>query len=903
MSETEEEKESGQIANLKEAIKWYRRENINLIPLQHRDKKPVESWKRFQTEKITDIEIEKWFLGTEQHNVGAVCGTISDNLFVIDCDSTEIFDKFFPKKDGLTYVITGRGAHVYFKADTAIKPLKCFDDKGREIITLKSEGGYVVGIGSTHPNGSIYTLSNSGEIPRLKGNVREDMKKRAIGIGLNFGNAEAGSEVIDTAEILLGSVRGSQDTSILHLSHYLRRQGATFEEALSILEMWNKRNNPIIPELEIYTKLKNHYALPEPFSFFYKTNPAKISIQPDLSLQRTESVISVSAYDLMDTDANGKQTINKDRVCDFIEANYSFKGVIDTEQLLFYRDGIYFPAQGELDRILQRIFGADATIRFKAEMKKQIQDRNPIERSEMDADKTYLPVENGLLNLKTYVLEPFTPDRLYTSGIPVMYIPEATAPDFLTFINQVVSKEDVLLLQEWTGYCLWRGYPNAKALFLIGNGGNGKGVLTEVLTAFLGNDNVSALPLTEMDGHHRFSTFSLYGKLMNISAEPPTDKALETSLFKLITGNSAVEAEQKGVQTRLKFRNFAKLVVEANTVPQILDTKEALWDRIIAVEFPHVFRGGVNEILNLGEELSTPKNLSGVLVWALAGLARLRSNNFRFTLSRAQESKKTEMQIVTNPLLAFQNQWLTFSRKLEISKQTVYDAYDLFCVVNEIPTFNKGIISKGILKDRRISVQRIRENGLRLRIFTGCSLSNTVIAAYGRYRGRPLKSGEIDDIENPEEEVEIRTCDLEEYMVEYLEPMEEVQEPIDDKLIIFNSADLIELYKQQAADGVVKHIGPQAYEPEVKAQVKQPKNLEALSLKALSPLQEGQCERCGKTGFLTHELFDESGTKSLVCKGCSVEIEIEIGKEQPVVFGTTLDERRTQLKEEEGEKK
>ena len=887
-----------------EAIEFYKGEGIRYFPLQPQEKRPVNKWKEYKDKWMTPEEIQHYFVNNS-YNLGIICSLESNGFFCLDFDDPQLFSRYFPeeKRKGLVIVKSNRGFHVYFRSEKEINTLKCFNDSGQEALTLKGQNTYMVAVGSTHPNGTKYEFVSRGEIPLLSGNVREDIKKRSLEIGLSFGSQEKGSEIIDLALLLKGVARGGQDNAIMWISHYLRRQGAGYEEAFTVLQKWNINNSPSIPERELYEKLNNHYNLPEPYSFFYKTNPVKISIQSDLTLQRTESLISISAQDLMDEDAKGRQTINKDRVCDFIEANYSFKGVIDTEQLLFYRDGIYFPAQGELDRILQRIFGADATIRFKAEMKKQIQDRNPIERSEMDADKTYLPVENGLLNLKTYVLEPFTPDRLYTSGIPVMYIPEATAPDFLTFINQVVSKEDVLLLQEWAGYCLYRGYPNAKALFLIGNGGNGKGVLTEVLTAFLGNDNVSALPLTEMDGHHRFSTFSLYGKLMNISAEPPTDKALETSLFKLITGNSAVEAEQKGVQPRLKFRNFAKLVIEANTVPQILDTKEALWDRIIAVEFPHVFRGGVNEILNLGEELSIPKNLSGVLVWALAGLARLRLNNFRFTLSRAQESKKTEMQIVTNPLLAFQNQWLTFSRKLEISKQTVYDAYDLFCAVNEIPTFNKGIISKGILKDRRISVQRIRENGLRLRIFTGCSLSNTVIAAYGRYRGRPLKSGEIDDIENPEEEVEIRTCDLEEYMVEYLEPMEEVQEPIDDKLIIFNSADLIELYKQQAVDGMVKHIGPQAYEPEVKVQVKQPRNLEALSLKTLSPLQEGQCERCGKTGFLTHELFDESGTKSLVCKGCSVEIEIEIGKEQPVIFGTTLDERRTQLKEEEGEKK
>jgi hypothetical protein len=217
--------------------------------------------------------------------------------------------------------------------------------------------------------------------------------------------------------------------------------------------------------------------------------------------------------------------------------------------------------------------------------------------------------------------------------------------------------------------------------------------------------------------------------------------------------------------------------------------------------------------------------------------------------------------------------------------------------VNEIPSSNKGIISKAILKDRRITALRIRENGLRLRIFTGCGLAKTIVCAYGRYRDRPLKPGELENMENPEEEVEVRTCDLQDYLMQYLDPSEEVQEPIGDKLIIFNSIDLIELYKQQVAEGEVKHLGPQATEarnevPENPAQKVQP-----LTLTPLSPLDEGQCERCGKTGFLSHGLLDETGTKMLICKTCSVEIEAEMGKEQPVEFGTTLEERRTKLKE------
>jgi transcription elongation factor Elf1 len=70
-------------------------------------------------------------------------------------------------------------------------------------------------------------------------------------------------------------------------------------------------------------------------------------------------------------------------------------------------------------------------------------------------------------------------------------------------------------------------------------------------------------------------------------------------------------------------------------------------------------------------------------------------------------------------------------------------------------------------------------------------------------------------------------------------------------------------------------------------------------LKPVSPLEEGICERCGNQSFLTHKLTDEEGKEALVCIKCNKELEAEIGKLAPRVFGTTLEERRTAFKKEE----
>jgi len=188
---------------------YYKTEKLNLIPLIHGDKKPVREWKEYQQRKITKEEIDTFFL-RNTHNVGVVCGAISDNLYVIDFDTEEVFKRFFAKVDGLTVVKTGRGYHVYFKAETPVKTLKIHDSEGREIATLKGEGSYVVAPPSLHPSGTPYEFVQRGEIPRKKGDVRQQVKERAIELGLTVPK-----DKIDIETLLKGVPAGNRDNSLM----------------------------------------------------------------------------------------------------------------------------------------------------------------------------------------------------------------------------------------------------------------------------------------------------------------------------------------------------------------------------------------------------------------------------------------------------------------------------------------------------------------------------------------------------------------------------------------------------------------------------------------------------------------------------------------------------------------
>jgi hypothetical protein len=258
------------------------------------------------------------------------------------------------------------------------------------------------------------------------------------------------------------------------------------------------------------------------------------------------------------------------------------------------------------------------------------------------------------------------------------------------------------------------------------------------------------------------------------------------------------------------------------------------------------------------------------------------------------------MQIQSNPIAAFKDNWLSFSRHAETPAVTIYDAYNLFGILNGTEPLFKTVVSKALQEDTRITLHRVRREGSRPYVFQGCELSSKIICAYGWHDGRPLKLGEFDELKDGEK-VEVRTCSLCDYCLQYPEPVEEIQVVIGKKLVIFNTPGLVPLYKKQLKDGTIKHRGPDELIYEKEDGDAPNKSKAPLFLTPLSPLEEGLCERCGKRTFLTHKMTDEKGIEILVCKMCSVEFEAEIGKLAPAVFGTTLDERRAKIKGEEKE--
>ena len=306
-------------------------------------------------------------------------------------------------------------------------------------------------------------------------------------------------------------------------------------------------------------------------------------------------------------------------------------------------------------------------------------------------------------------------------SIPDLFNPKAECPNWLEFLKQVLNPQDILTLQEWSGYLLLPDYRFHKLLWIHGEGRNGKGVWQRTMEGILGEDNVSSVGLEEFDGSHRFAMRQLYGKLFNPCSEPTTNKILQTALLKKATGQDTISAECKGKDKRIDFRNVAKITVIANKFPKVNDSTTAFTERRLFVKFPHEFIGK-DVILNLERVwLETPEEKSGILNWMLEGLQRLLNQGY-FTESKSQEETEIAFQRASDTISAFMKEMAIFSKNLITTRSDAYDAYKTYCDVFGLEAESDKKFTQRLKETPKIKATTTPVKGNRLRAWNGLGL-------------------------------------------------------------------------------------------------------------------------------------------------------------------------------------
>lgn len=159
--------EAAAATGVMEAALTYLEAGFSVIPLV--GKHAAVPWTAYQTRRPAASQIHNWVEKGLLQNIGLVCGEVSGNLVVMDCDGQAAVHKFeenFPQLCGTLIVETGsgKGKHYYFQTRRYAHTTRCMGIPGVGNLELRSGGCYVVAPPSVHPDTQRpYVLSRDSE--------------------------------------------------------------------------------------------------------------------------------------------------------------------------------------------------------------------------------------------------------------------------------------------------------------------------------------------------------------------------------------------------------------------------------------------------------------------------------------------------------------------------------------------------------------------------------------------------------------------------------------------------------------------------------------------------------------------------------------------------------------------
>lgn len=270
--------------------------------------------------------------------------------------------------------------------------------------------------------------------------------------------------------------------------------------------------------------------------------------------------------------------------------------------------------------------------------------------SELDADDSPSQVAcaNGVYDVATGSLLPHTPERFNLASVPFAYDPQATAPTWQRYLDDVLPADAQALLQEWFGYVVSGRTDQEKILHMQGMPRSGKGTAAHVLENLVGPEAVASPSMPGLVG--TFGEQPLIGKTLAVLSDINwkfRDIAEAVEIVKKISGRDSRDVNRKNRDV-WHGRLGVRFMIMGNDLPSFTDASGALAHRMMHVQFPGTVMG--REDPSLKDDLL--KELPGILNWALAGLVRLTAVG-HFTAPASAEDLAAEVRRQQSPIQGF----------------------------------------------------------------------------------------------------------------------------------------------------------------------------------------------------------------------------------------------------------
>ncbi len=691
-----------------------KKEGFRFILLKPKEKIPFEmDWQNTKNYRFDDNTL------LEHINKGGNYGVVGGfgQLRILDIDNKELAQKIKDKLKTLTIKTGTEGLHFYFISNYENNHV-LIEEKGE----LRAKAYQVVGSGCTHPNGNKYVVDVDEEIEHLSGDeilkiIKPYMRKEITETKTTTQRDETRSakEIREVIKLIKKDL--SKEEIFKHMNVFAKWSSAP----------------PQYRELT-YKKAQN-----------WIDSIEEKKVKKEKEVRASKDIQKVVLFLLVKSDKESTREATEIIVNEILKNNkiHTIRDDNNTE-IWIYEKGIYVP-QGisHIKNFVRDVLENAYTTHLANEVIAKIVVDTYIESKDFFKEENIdkVAVENGIIDLKTKTLEPFTADYTFFNKLPIAFDTTKECPAVKKHFSDILPHDkDIEVMQELFGYLLLRDQPFEKSFMFTGTGRNGKGKTLALMKHFMGIDNVTNITLQQLD-NDIFSVAELHNKLANLGGDISKTALKETGMFKCLVGRDLISAARK-FMNRLGFVNYAKMVFCANELPITYDLTIAFFNRWILIDFPYTFLKQ-KEIDKLDDtknvkladadiilKLSTKEELSGLLNWALEGLHRLLENKGFSYSATTEETKKLWLR-KSSSFNAFCMDCVEDQHDGEITKNELRQKYYEYCRKHKlVPNTDKGIkmilsIIYGVSEQRRDNIYNWI--GIRFKESKGSKASNGLL--------------------------------------------------------------------------------------------------------------------------------------------------------------------------------
>lgn len=668
-----------------------------VMPIKPNDKRPIiKNWSKIQS---NDETLDKF---KDTSNIGIIMGATS-NIVCIDVDvkntdGVATLERLEEQLGELPQTVMSEtpsgGIHYYFKYVKGIRNRK---DVG-EGIDIQADGTQTVEAPS-QIDGTHYEWVNSPfeyEIAELPQKWKQYLCEEVDEDTLMLSNKpfEAPSEVEEggrnnTLASYVGSLLGKK-----------LKKATVLKKALKYNE---ESCNPPLDEDEVKTIVDSMIKTDKT----NKANNVEKSINESKLDSSNEDDLKV---DWISFDETGTVNINDKKFAEWY---------VKRNELYCINDRFYTRygqiSDNEFRNNIHNIIGGIITTRLSAKVESLLASVKNEAFTKLDApDKYKVQFDNISFDVRHGKLEEC--DTFFTlHQIPHNYDAKADCPKFKRFVNNLFYEEDIPVIQEYLGYCLVPNTLAQTALFIIGEGGEGKSRIPVLMEHIIGADNVV---VGDFEGlQDKFSTSSLDKQMLFMDDELTLTALDDTSNFKkIVTAETAMEVEVKG-KPKYKTKLYSRIICCGNgAIQSKFDRTDGFYRRLLLCKVRPVHYDKPDRTLS--DQLD--KEIPGIINWMLEGLCRVVKNGFIIEPSKRMSDEVQSLRDNSDTIQLFMNdeQFIdyTFDEEDKVSIKQLYDAYENWCQDNSYLIIHKNTFGKTIrrtykstLSKKLMNPQRVNE--------------------------------------------------------------------------------------------------------------------------------------------------------------------------------------------------